>query len=78
MVAFDPAIHLAYEEPQRRHTMAELGLEGNSISKIGITEPFRLLTPEAVRALRGDVFSKDVLDNYGAQCHLKTLSTFDH
>lgn len=65
MAAFDPTVHLAYEKPRVRHTMSDLGLEQDSISDVGITEPFRLLTPEGVRALRGDIFSKPVLDNYG-------------
>lgn len=68
---FDPSVHLAYVPPSKRHTMKELGLEGQGVSEIGITEPFPLLSPEAVRALRGDIFNKPVLDNYSPflSCH---------
>lgn len=61
---FDPAVHLAYQPPSKRYSMEELGLKDKGISEIGITEPFQLLSPEAVRALRADVFNKSVLSNY--------------
>lgn len=64
MVVFDPAIHLAYQKPTRCHTLAELGIT-DGISEVGITEPFPFLSAEGVRALRSEVFSKDVLDKYG-------------
>lgn len=67
---FDPAIHLAYVAPSKKHTMEELGLKDQGVSEIGITEPFPLLSPEAVRALRGDVFNKSVLDNYSQSLRL--------
>lgn len=64
--AFDPAVHLNYVPPSRKHTMQDLGLKGQGIAEVGITEPFPLLSHEAVRALRGEIFNKAVLDNYSA------------
>lgn len=34
---FDPAIHLAYKEPESRVTMKELGLEDCGISPIAVS-----------------------------------------
>ncbi|KAF9517640.1 hypothetical protein BS47DRAFT_1290641 [Hydnum rufescens UP504] len=69
MVIFDAATHLAYQKPARRYTMAELGLK-NGISDIGVTDPFPFLSAEGVRALRGDVFSKNVVDKYVTSSYL--------
>lgn len=66
MQSFDPSTHLGYVPPQNKYSMDSLGLGGKGISDVGITEPFPLLSAEGVRALRGDVFRKDVLDNYSA------------
>lgn len=63
---FDPAKHLAYAPPKNKLTMEELGLKGKGVSEIGVTEPFPLLSAEGVRALRGDIFSKPILDNFCA------------
>lgn len=63
-VQFDPAVHLAYVPPTKKHTMDDLGLKGQGVAEVGITEPFPLLSAEGVRALRGVVFNKAVLDNY--------------
>lgn len=41
-------------------------MKDKGISEIGITDPFPLLSPEGVRALRGDIFSKPILDNWSA------------
>ena len=63
-IMFDPAVHLAYAPPTKKHTMEDLGLSGQGVAEVGVTEPFPLLSPEGVRALRGVVFNKAVLDNY--------------
>lgn len=61
---FDSTKHLAYVPPKHKYTMESLGLGGRGISEIGITEPFPLLSPEGVKALRRDIFRKDVIDGY--------------
>lgn len=63
-IKFDPSVHLAYAPPAKTYTMDDLGLKGQGVAKVGITEPFPLLSAEGVRALRGNVFTKAVLDNY--------------
>jgi hypothetical protein len=35
---FDPAVHLAYEPPESRITMEELGKAGEGIAPTGITQ----------------------------------------
>jgi hypothetical protein len=63
-IKFDPVMHLAYAPPAKKYTMADLGFKGQGVAEVGITEPFPLLSAEGVRALRGNVFTKAVLDNY--------------
>lgn len=60
---FDPKKHLAYEAPAKIHTLEELHIPSSPISPIGSTDPFPLLSYEAVEAHRRELFSKDVLDN---------------
>jgi hypothetical protein len=60
---FDPAQHLAFKEMPRRITMSELGKEARGISKIGVSEPFALFTPDAVKAMRNEVLSDEVWEN---------------
>jgi hypothetical protein len=60
---FDPSKHLAYHTMPARHTMADIGLENQGISTIGVSEPFELFTPEAVRTMRNEVLSDEVWDN---------------
>ncbi|KAL3454226.1 hypothetical protein BJX65DRAFT_302012 [Aspergillus insuetus] len=62
-VAFDPSVHLAYTPPSKIHKMADFGLEGAGISPNAISEPFPLFTPEAIRQMRGEVFSPEVLEH---------------
>jgi hypothetical protein len=76
---FDAAKHLCFKEPSKRYTMKELGLEGQGIGPIALTEPFPLFTPAAVIEFRKgklsipattsslllpDVLSDRVLDEY--------------
>ncbi|KAL3457671.1 hypothetical protein BJX64DRAFT_302448 [Aspergillus heterothallicus] len=58
---FDPATHLAYEPPTKIHKMADFGLEGAGISPNAISEPFPLFTAEAIRQMRAEIFSDEVL-----------------
>ncbi|KAI5783557.1 hypothetical protein EDC01DRAFT_663554 [Geopyxis carbonaria] len=60
---FNPAQHIAYHTLPERYTMAELGLENKGISPIGVSEPFELFTPDAVRTMRNEVLSDEVWDN---------------
>lgn len=60
---FDPFKHLAYHTMPARHTMADIGLENQGISTIGVSEPFELFTPEAVCTMRNEVLSDEVWDN---------------
>ncbi|KAI3527319.1 hypothetical protein CSPX01_17065 [Colletotrichum filicis] len=60
---FNPAKHLAYSPPSKVLTMKDLALEPTVLSPIATTEPFPLLSQEAILRYRQDLFSKDVLDN---------------
>jgi hypothetical protein len=60
---FNPSVHLAYTPPSKIHKMADFGLEGAGISPNAISEPFPLFTAEAIRQMRGEVFSPEVLEN---------------
>ncbi|KAL3490256.1 hypothetical protein BJX62DRAFT_252073 [Aspergillus germanicus] len=62
-VPFDPSVHLAYAPPSKIHKMADFGLEGAGISPNAISEPFPLFTAEAIRQMRGEVFSPEVLEH---------------
>ncbi|KAH7303843.1 hypothetical protein B0I35DRAFT_446111 [Stachybotrys elegans] len=62
-VQFDPTKHLAYSPPSTILRMADLGLEPSVLSPVATTEPFPLLTHEAVLQHRREIFSHDVLDN---------------
>jgi len=43
--------------------MVELGHEKAGVSPIGVSEPFELFTPQAVRTMRNEVLSDEVWDN---------------
>lgn len=60
---FNPAKHLAYEPPNAIYTLNDLSLPPSSISNVASTEPFQLLSEEAILLHRKELFSKDVLDN---------------
>ncbi|KAL2860048.1 hypothetical protein BJX68DRAFT_251870 [Aspergillus pseudodeflectus] len=62
-VPFTPSVHLAYSPPSKIHKMADFGLEGAGISPNAISEPFPLFTPEAIRQMRGEIFSEAVLEH---------------
>ncbi|EAW10213.1 uncharacterized protein ACLA_046790 [Aspergillus clavatus NRRL 1] len=76
-VEFSPAKHLAYTQPSKVHTMAELGYpESRGVSPIGVSEPFPLFTAEAIQNMRKEVLSEQVLAKYSyssdlAQCQLR-------
>ncbi|XDG07579.1 hypothetical protein ABKA04_007194 [Annulohypoxylon sp. FPYF3050] len=62
-VQFNATKHLAYSPPSKILTMKDLALEPTALSPIATTEPFPLLSHEAVLQHRRDLFNKDVLDN---------------
>ncbi|PLB53591.1 hypothetical protein P170DRAFT_451649 [Aspergillus steynii IBT 23096] len=68
---FDAKKHLSFQSPSRIYTMKEIGLEGQGISPHAVSEPFSLFTEEAVRQMRAEIFSPDVLD------HCRFASTFN-
>lgn len=61
--SFNAERHLNYEPPSKIFTMKEIGLEGQGISPVAVTAPFQLFTEEAIRQMRAEIFSQDVLDN---------------
>lgn len=60
---FDPAKHLAYVPPKAIHTLEDLCLPPSPISQMASTDPFPLLSEEAIREHRRELFSKELLDN---------------
>lgn len=63
-VAFDPKTHLAYVEDPPTLSMKALGLgEDLGISPVAVSEPFALFTQEAIRIMRGEIFTDQVWDN---------------
>ena len=44
--------------------MKEWGYEGQGISPIAASDPFPLLTKDAVKQVRRELFSHDILNNY--------------
>lgn len=63
LVAFDAAKHLAYSPPQKILKMEDLGHQPTALSAVASTEPFPLLSYEAVLEHRRELFSQEVLDN---------------
>lgn len=59
---FDPAKHLAYVPPSRTWKMDEIGKAGQGISPNAVSEPFQLFTEEAVKQMRAEILSKDVME----------------
>lgn len=60
---FIPSKHLAYREPSTVHTLDDLKLPPSPISQTASTEPFPLLSEEAILEHRRELFSKDVMEN---------------
>ncbi|KAL4782637.1 hypothetical protein BJX76DRAFT_369092 [Aspergillus varians] len=58
---FDPDDHLSFQPPAKIHKMVDFGLDGAGISPNAISEPFRLFTEEAIRQMRGEIFSEAVM-----------------
>ena len=61
---FDPKRHLAFSPPSKIYTMKELGMpEGQGISPVAVSEPFRLFSDEAIHRMREEVLTPEVLEN---------------
>lgn len=62
---FDPARHLRYQPPAKRHTFGEFGLDSETPqTDMCITDPFDLFTEECVRLMRRELFQPVVFNNY--------------
>ncbi|KIW19122.1 hypothetical protein PV08_03414 [Exophiala spinifera] len=61
--AFDPAVHLDFRAPEKVIAMKDIGLEGQGISPVAVTEPFPLFTTKAIEQFRAEIFSQPVLDH---------------
>ena len=61
-VAFDPAIHLAFDASGiERVTMSSLGLDpAIALTDFAYSQPFRLLSPEGVRQARAELTRREV------------------
>jgi hypothetical protein len=76
-VAFDASKHIQFSPPSKVYTMTELGYsDRHGVSPIGVSEPFALFSPEAIRQMRAEVLSDEVWENYQyssdlAQCQLR-------
>ena len=62
-VEFNAAKHLAYSTPSSVLTMEDLKLDPTALSPIAATNPFPLLSHEAVLQHRRELFKQDVYDN---------------
>jgi len=62
---FDPERHLAFEPPKEFITLKDLLLsEEKAISPVAVTAPFPLFSMEGVKALRADLFRREVVDKH--------------
>lgn len=62
-VAFDPAKHLCYVPPAKVYSMEEIGRANQGVSPNAVSLPFSLFTEEAVKQMRSEIFSKEVIEN---------------
>ncbi|KAE8443763.1 hypothetical protein EG329_001357 [Mollisiaceae sp. DMI_Dod_QoI] len=62
---FDPAIHLDFTPPTKRHSFTSLNLPKPATAPdTCFTEPFQLFSDEGVRMIRRDLLRKEVLDKH--------------
>ncbi|KAK0117837.1 hypothetical protein ONS95_012159 [Cadophora gregata] len=55
--------HLAFQPPSKIISLADIHLPDSEISPVASSVPFPLLSAEAIKQHRKELFSKDVLDN---------------
>ncbi|OAG35480.1 hypothetical protein AYO21_10361 [Fonsecaea monophora] len=60
---FDPVKHLTYAPPKKIHTLEDLCLPPSPISQVASTDPFPLLSEEALLEHRRELLSDDVLNS---------------
>lgn len=60
---FNAAKHIAYSPPEKTLQMSDLGYPPTELSSVASTDPFPLLSHEAVLQHRKELLSDDVLDN---------------
>lgn len=63
-VKFDAAKHLRHVPPAKVYTMEEIGRGGEGVSPNAVSDPFPLFTEDAIKQMRAEIFSKEVLENY--------------
>ncbi|KAE8150990.1 hypothetical protein BDV25DRAFT_102290 [Aspergillus avenaceus] len=64
-VPFNAEKHICFEPPKTIYTMEDIGIDAG-ISNTAISSPFPLFTPDAVRQIRAEILSEQVLSKY--QC----------
>ena len=80
-VAFDAKIHLNFKPPSKILTMKDIGFpDDKGVSSVAVSEAFQLFTSDAIKQMRAEVLSKDVMDNcqYSsnlAQCQLRGFAS---
>ena len=62
-VSFDPKKHLNHVPPKSVLTMADIGKKDCGVSPNAVSEPFPLFNAEAIKQMRAEVLSKDVMEN---------------
>ena len=74
---FDPVKHLTFKRPSKVYSMTDLNLpKETGLSPVAVSEPFPLFTQDAVRQMRAEVLSPEVMKNCQykselAQCQLR-------
>lgn len=61
--SFNASKHISHAPPSKIHTMEEIGRGNEGISPNAVSEPFSLFTEEAVKQMRAEIFSKEVMEN---------------
>ncbi|KAJ4261515.1 hypothetical protein NW762_006940 [Fusarium torreyae] len=59
---FDAKKHVGFEFPKRTYTMKEWGYENQGVSHIAGSDPFPLFTEAAVKQVRRELLSEDILN----------------
>ncbi|KAG8525468.1 uncharacterized protein KY384_009112 [Bacidia gigantensis] len=73
---FDPQKHIDFKPPSKCYTMNDIKLRDSPLSGFAVSEPFQLFTPEAVKRMRAEIFSPEVMENFSyasnlAECQLR-------
>lgn len=61
---FDPKKHIQFKEPSEIIMMKDIGYpEDAGVSKVAVSQPFQLFTPEAIQHMRDEVLRPEVMEN---------------